>query len=144
MGENLFLYDEIKEQYGLPDINPAELAPLILAHIGDAIYEVVIRTITLSKGSRQIEKVHKEAISYVNAGTKAHAADVLLPRLTEEEADIYKRGRNAKSNTKAKNASIGDYRKATGFEALMGYLYLKGETDRMLELIKASVLQEKE
>jgi len=143
MGENLFLYDEIKEQYDLPDINPGELAPLILAHIGDAIYEVVIRTITLSKGNRPVEKVHKEAISYVNAKTQAEAADFLLPMLTEEEADIYKRGRNAKANTKAKNASIGDYRKATGFEALMGYLYLKGETDRMLELIKASVLQEK-
>ena len=144
MGENLFLYDEIKEQYDLPDINPGELAPLILAHIGDAIYEVVIRTITLSKGNRPVEKVHKEAISYVNAKSQADAADILLPLLTEEEADIYKRGRNAKANTKAKNASIGDYRKATGFEALMGYLYLKGETDRMLELIKASVLQEKE
>ena len=144
MGENLFLYDEIKEQYDLPDINPGELAPLILAHIGDAIYEVVIRTITLSKGNRPVEKVHKEAISYVNAKTQADAADLLLPMLTEEEADIYRRGRNAKANTKAKNASIGDYRKATGFEALMGYLYLKGETDRMLELIKASVLQEKE
>ena len=143
MGENLFLYDEIKEQYELPDINPGELAPLILAHIGDAIYEVVIRTITLSKGNRPVEKVHKEAISYVNAKTQAEAADLLLPMLTEEEADIYRRGRNAKSNTKAKNASIGDYRKATGFEALMGYLYLKGETDRMLELIRASVLQEK-
>ena len=144
MGENLFLYDEIKEQYDLPDINPGELAPLILAHIGDAIYEVVIRTITLSKGNRPVEKVHKEAISYVNAKSQADAADILLPMLTEEEADIYKRGRNAKANTKAKNASIGDYRKATGFEALMGYLYLKGETDRMLDLIKASVLQEKE
>ena len=143
MGENLFLYDEIKEQYDLPDINPGELAPLILAHIGDAIYEVVIRTVTLSKGNRPVEKVHKEAISYVNAKTQAEAADLLLPMLTEEEADIYRRGRNAKSNTKAKNASIGDYRKATGFEALMGYLYLKGETDRMLELIRASVLQEK-
>ena len=143
MGENLFLYDEIKEQYDLPDINPGELAPLILAHIGDAIYEVVIRTITLSKGNRPVEKVHKEAISYVNAKSQADAADILLPMLTEEEADIYKRGRNAKANTKAKNASIGDYRKATGFEALMGYLYLKGETDRMLELIRAGVLQEK-
>ena len=141
MGENLFLYDEIKEQYGLPDINPNDLSPLILAHIGDAIYEVVIRTITLSKGSRQIEKVHKEAISYVNAGTQANAADILLPMLTEEEADIYKRGRNAKSATKAKNASIGDYRKATGFEALMGYLYLNGETARMLELIEKGVIE---
>ena len=142
MGENLYLYKEIKEQYNLLDINPAELAPLILAHIGDAIYEVVIRTVTLSKGNRPIEKVHKEAISYVNAKAQAEAADILLPILTEEETDIYKRGRNAKAYTKAKNASIGDYRKATGFEALMGYLYLKGETDRMLELIQAGVLQE--
>ena len=143
MGENLFLYDEIKEQYGLPDICPGELAPLILAHIGDAIYEVVIRTITLSKGNRPVEKVHKEAIAYVNAKAQADAADIILPMLSEEETDIYKRGRNAKSATKAKNASIGDYRKATGFEALMGYLYLMGETDRMLELIRAGVLQEK-
>ena len=88
--------------------------------------------------------MHKEAISYVNAKSQADAADILLPLLTEEEADIYKRGRNAKANTKAKNASIGDYRKATGFEALMGYLYLKGETDRMLELIQAGVLQEQQ
>ena len=144
MGENLYLYKEIKEQYNLPDINPAELAPLILAHIGDAIYEVVVRNVTLSKGNRPIEKVHKEAISYVNAKAQAEAADILLPLLTEEETDIYKRGRNAKAYTKAKNASIGDYRKATGFEALMGYLYLKGETDRMLELIQAGVLQEQQ
>jgi len=104
---------------------------------------VVIRTITLSKGNRPVEKVHKEAIAYVNAKAQADAADIILPMLSEEETDIYKRGRNAKSATKAKNASIGDYRKATGFEALMGYLYLMGETDRMLELIRAGVLQEK-
>ena len=136
-----FLYKEIKDKFALADINPAEVAPLILAHIGDAIYEVVVRTVTLSKGNRPIEKVHKDAIHYVNAKAQADAAGVLLPILTEEEADIYKRGRNAKSATKAKNASIGDYRKATGFEALMGYLYLKGETARMLELIEKGVIE---
>lgn len=130
------LYLTIKEQYNLDSVNPGELAPLILAHIGDAIYEVVIRTMVLSKGNRQIEKVHKETIKYVNAKTQAEMADKMMPHMTDEELDIYKRGRNAKSSTKAKNASIADYRKATGFEALMGFLYLKGETKRMLELIE--------
>ena len=133
------LYSKIKEEYGLLDVNPNELAPLILAHIGDAIYEVVIRTITLSKGNRAIEKVHKDATKYVNAKAQADIIEKLQPILTEEELNIYKRGRNAKSNTKAKNASINDYRKATGFEALMGYLYLSNKTERMLDLIKEGI-----
>ncbi|MBP5454000.1 MAG: ribonuclease III [Lachnospiraceae bacterium] len=133
------LYKKIKEEYGLSDVNPNELAPLILAHIGDAIYEVVIRTITLSKGNRAIEKVHKDATKYVNAKAQADIIEKIQPILTEEELNIYKRGRNAKSNTKAKNASITDYRKATGFEALMGYLYLLNKTDRLLDLIKEGI-----
>lgn len=130
------LYLKIKETYGLSDVKPEEVAPLILAHIGDAVYEVVIRTITLSQGNRAIEKVHKEATKYVNAGTQAKMADKIYDSLTPNEAEAYRRGRNAKSATKAKNASISDYRKATGFEALMGYLYISEKTDRMLELIK--------
>lgn len=133
------LYRKIKEEYGLSDVNPNEIAPLILAHIGDAIYEVVIRTITLSKGNRAIEKVHKDATKYVNAKAQAEIIEKIQPLLTEEELNIYKRGRNAKSNTKAKNASITDYRKATGFEALMGYLYLLNKTERMLDLIKEGI-----
>ena len=133
------LYKKIKEEYGLSDVNPNELAPLILAHIGDAIYEVVIRTITLSKGNRAIEKVHKDATKYVNAKAQAEIIEKIQPLLTEEELNIYTRGRTAKSNTKAKNASITDYRKATGFEALMGYLYLLNKTDRMLNLIKEGI-----
>ena len=133
------LYEQIKKEYGLADVNPNELAPLILAHIGDAIYEVVIRTITLSKGNRAIEKVHKDATKYVNAKAQADIIEKIQPLLTEEELNIYKRGRNAKSNTKAKNASITDYRKATGFEALMGYLYLQNKTQRMLDLIKEGI-----
>jgi len=133
------LYEQIKNEYGLASVNPNELAPLILAHIGDAIYEVVIRTITLSKGNRAIEKVHKDATKYVNAKAQADIIEKIQPLLTEEELNIYKRGRNAKSNTKAKNASITDYRKATGFEALMGYLYLQNKTQRMLDLIKEGI-----
>lgn len=130
------LYLKIKGAYNLEDVKPDEVAPLILAHIGDAVYEAVIRTITLSHGNRAIEKVHKEATKYVNAGTQAEMADKIYDLLTPEEAEAYRRGRNAKSATKAKNASISDYRKATGFEALMGYLYISGNTERMLELIK--------
>lgn len=138
------LYSSIKETYGLAEVNPAEVAPLILAHVGDAIYEVVVRTVSLSKGNRAIEKVHKDVTGLVNAGMQAAMADALIPILTEEELDIYKRGRNAKSNTKAKNASISDYRKATGFEALMGYLYLKNDTERLLFLINEGIKNGKE
>ena len=130
------LYQTIKEAYGLSDVAPNEVAPLILAHIGDAIYEVVVRTIVLSDGNRAIEKIHKSATKLVNAKAQSEMAEAIIPILSPEELSIYKRGRNAKSYSKAKNASIGDYRKATGFEALMGYLYLQGKTDRMLELIK--------
>lgn len=125
----------IKEAYNLPDVKPSEVAPLILAHIGDAVYETVIRTVELSKGNRAIAKVHSDSIKLVNAKTQAALADKILPILSPEEEAEYKRGRNAKSATHAKNASISDYRKATGVEALIGYLYLLGKTDRILELI---------
>lgn len=133
------LFEIISEKENLPEVIPGEVAPLMLAHVGDAIHEVVVRSIVLSKGNRQIEKVHKNTTRYVNAGAQAAMADILMDILTEEELDIYKRGRNAKAYTKAKNASIGDYRKATGFEALMGYLYLSGKTERMVDLLHIAI-----
>ena len=137
-------FEYLKEKLALKDVVPNEVAPLMLAHIGDAVYEVVIRSLVLSEGNRPIEKVHREATSLVNAGFQAKLADILMPLMTEEELDIYKRGRNAKSNTKAKNASVSDYRKATGFEALVGFLYLCNRNDRMLELIKEGINNAKE
>lgn len=130
------LLTKINEAYGLETMVPNEVAPIILAYIGDAIYEVVVRTIEISKGNRQVNKINKDSIKLVNAKAQATMIEILENKLTEEEMSIYKRGRNAKSNTSAKNASIRDYRKATGFEALMGYLYLSHQEDRMLELIK--------
>lgn len=130
------LLTKINEAYGLETMVPNEVAPIILAYIGDAIYEVVVRTIEISKGNRQVNKINKDSIKLVNAKAQATMIEILEDKLTEEEMSIYKRGRNAKSNTSAKNASIRDYRKATGFEALMGYLYLSHQEDRMLELIK--------
>ena len=117
--------------------NPIEsYSPLTLAYIGDAVYEVVIRTLVISDGNTQVSKLHKRASYYVKANTQAELIKLLMEELTEEELHYYKRGRNAKSYTSAKNASIGDYRMATGFEALVGYLYLTNQSTRMIELVK--------
>lgn len=128
---------EIKENVEIKDINT--YSPLTLAYIGDAIYELIIRTMVVSKGDRQVGKLHKESSELVKASTQAEISKSLKDILTEEEERIFKRGRNAKSFTTAKNASMSDYRTATGFEALMGYLYLSHQSDRMLELINTGL-----
>lgn len=128
---------EIKENVEIKDINT--YSPLTLAYIGDAIYEIIIRTMVVSKGDRQVGKLHKESSELVKASTQAEISKSLKDILTEEEERVFKRGRNAKSFTTAKNASMSDYRTATGFEALMGYLYLSHQSDRMLELINTGL-----
>lgn len=114
------------------------LSPLNLAFVGDAIYEVVIRTLVLEEANAPVNKLNAKARGFVKAEAQAVLMHCLLEAeiLTEQEIGIYKRGRNAKSYTSAKNASLTDYRTATGFEAMMGFLYLEGKTGRMLELIK--------
>lgn len=129
----------IDDFFSLKENNPAEVGPLIQAYIGDAVYEVVVRQIAASSGNRSTEKLHKESTALVNAGRQAAMIEALEPELTETELSVYKRGRNAKSGSTAKNASINEYRKATGFEALIGYLYLSKNTDRMLELIRLGI-----
>ena len=128
---------EIKENVEIKDINT--YSPLTLAYIGDARYELIIRTMGISKGDRQVGKLHKESSEVVEAITQAEISKSLKDILTEEEERVFKRGRNAKSFTTAKNASMSDYRTATGFEALMGYLYLSHQSDRMLELINTGL-----
>lgn len=112
-------------------------SPLTLAYIGDGVYELVIRSMILADGNAPVNKLHKRSSGLVKAETQAQIVKIFLEEnlLTEEEMRIYKRGRNAQSYTKAKNASVVDYRMATGFEALIGYLYLLGKSDRMMELI---------
>ena len=112
-------------------------SPLVLAYIGDAVYELVVRTKVISQSEAPVSKLHKQSSQLVKA--HAQAEIVRLLELTEEEERIYKRGRNAKSYTMAKNATMSDYRLATGFEALIGYLYLNGNTERMLQLISAGI-----
>ncbi len=115
---------------------PSQYSPLVLAYMGDAVYELVIRSHVVKEANMQVNKMHKKTTQLVKAQTQARMIMALEAELTPEEHAVYKRGRNAKSVTMAKNATMKDYRMATGFEALMGYLYLNGELQRMIELIE--------
>lgn len=121
--------------------DPIQYSPLVLAYMGDACYELFIRNMLVSQANEQVEKLHKKTISYVKASAQAAIIDHYIDEemLTEEEMAVFKRGRNTKSHTIPKNAVPSEYRKATGFEALIGFLYLKGDTERTEELIKAGV-----
>ena len=133
----------LKEQFQLADIDVRSYSPLSLAYIGDSIYDLLIRTIIMGEGNLPVQKMHKKASGLVKAQTQAALMDRILPLLTEEEVGVFKRGRNAKPHTVAKNASVSDYRRATGFEALVGYLYLSGNIKRIIDLMKVS-LEEKD
>lgn len=136
MGESLSIYEILKDSFELKENDIKSYSPLILAYIGDAVYEIIIRTIVVSDGNTQVNKMHKKSSNLVKAETQANIIKAIMDDLSEEELGYYKRGRNAKSYTSAKNASISDYRMATGFEALIGYLYLTGQTNRMTEIVK--------
>ena len=133
------LFHIIREKMELSEVQITDYSPLTLAYIGDGIYEVIIRTLIIDEANRQVNKIHKAASHLVKAETQAKMIHLIMDDLTEEEQRIYKRGRNAKAVTRAKNASMSDYRTATGFEALMGWLYLTGQSERMMELIKKCV-----
>ncbi len=124
-----------QEKLGIGRMDPAMYSPLALAYIGDGVYEIMIRAKVLSRGNMQVNKMHKKSTSLVKAQTQAHMIRLLEPELTDEELAVFKRGRNAKSVTAAKNATIIDYRMATGLEALVGYLYLSERFERLAELI---------
>ena len=123
----------------MDDAALSAISNLGLAHMGDAVYEMLVRTWLCTHGRVTSKGLHRETVGYVAAPAQAKAVEKILPLLTEEEAAVYKRGRNAKAVTRAKNATMSEYRRATGFEALMGYLYLKGDIARMLELIHLGV-----
>ena len=126
----------IKSEFAIPDVDIRTYSPLALAYIGDSIFQAIICTIIVGQGNSGSHDLHQQVIKYVNAGAQAALIEALLPDLTDEELTIYKRGRNAKSANVAKNATIQEYRKATGFEALIGYLYLQANMERVIELLK--------
>lgn len=116
-------------------------SPLTLAFLGDAVYSMLVRNMLTVSSNKPTGKLHKESIKYVNAAFQAQMIKELFDQLTENELAVFKRGRNAHSAHSPKNQSEADYRYATGFEALYGYLYLCGETDRIKELFKKSTLK---
>jgi ribonuclease-3 family protein len=136
MEKSIDIFENIKNGLELEDIDIVNYSPLTLAYIGDAIYEIVIRTYVVAKSNVQVNKLHKQTSNLVKAKAQSDMIKEIYDDLTEQEIKVYKRGRNAKSVSMAKNASVSEYRTATGFEALMGYLYLNNESDRMIELIK--------
>jgi len=132
------LYHKICKVFSIPAQDAKQYSPLTLAYIGDAIYEVIVRTALVEKGNAPVNTLHKRASKLVKAEAQKDAFFRIKEQLSEEEMAVFKRGRNAKSYTSAKNASIGDYRIATGYEALFGYWYLSGQTERMLEMAKVA------
>ena len=136
MEEGISLLEKIKLEFSCSKVDVKTYSPLTLAYIGDAIYDLVVKTVVVQRGNRGANGLHKTTSKVVNAVTQAIMAEAVLEELTPEEEAVYRRGRNAKSYTAAKNAPIIDYRKATGFEALLGYLYLSDRMERILEIIK--------
>ena len=127
-------------QMGKNEIN--KMSMLALAHIGDGVYELLVRTMLCTKGSQSAGKLHFRTVAIVNAPAQAAAVEKLLPILTEEEVAVYKRGRNAKVNSIPQKATVGEYHSATGLEALFGWLYLQGQRERINELFQHIIGEE--
>ncbi|MFE5324617.1 Mini-ribonuclease 3 [Paenibacillus sp. NPDC056579] len=124
-----------------PAKDPKQLNPIVLAYIGDAVYEVFIRQYVISQANHRPNHLHRLSTKYVSAKAQAKSLQVWMPLLTEEETDIVKRGRNAKSGTTAKNADVLEYRHSTAFESLIGYLYYTKQFERLQYLLMVSIEQ---
>lgn len=133
------LLSQIRETFGGGDVDIRTYSPVTLAYIGDAVFELIIRTLIVEKGQRAANTLHKHTTKVVCAQTQARMIDAVYDTLTEEEQDIYRRSKNTKLHSTAKNASLADYRKATGFEALCGYLFLEDDVERITQLVKQAV-----
>lgn len=134
--ENLF---EILNNNLNSEMLASQYSPLTLAYIGDAVFELCVRTMVVKKNNMSANKLHRASKNYVNASAQSDMYNKIKNILTEDEFSVLKRGRNAKSYTSAKNASISDYRHATGVEALFGYLYLKGQNKRIIEIFNICI-----
>jgi len=136
MEEKINMAAYIRQSFNIQDTDIKSYSGLALAYIGDAIYDLVIRTIIVEQGNAPVNKLHQKAIKLVQASAQAKHYHMIQDLLTEDELAVFKRGRNSKSIHASKNADLSDYRIATGLEALMGYLYLSGQTARMMELMQ--------
>ena len=135
MEESLSIYSAIIEKFAMEKQDIRTISPLTLAYIGDSVFDLTIKTMVVGKGNAPVNKMHKKVSEIVKAHGQVLMYEAIKDILTEEESSVFKRGRNAKSYTSAKNATKIDYRIATGYEALIGYLYLQDKMDRVLELV---------
>ena len=136
MEESISLLTLIKKSFDLKEVDIRTYSPLTLAYIGDAVYDLIFRTDVVLQGNTSANKLHNKTVQYVKAPAQARLIESIMEDLSEEELAVYKRGRNAKPYTMAKNATMSEYKKATGLEALIGYLYLTNQMDRALQLIQ--------
>ncbi|HWT73837.1 MAG TPA: ribonuclease III domain-containing protein [Mobilitalea sp.] len=137
--ESMGFNQYIRTAFHLPETDIKTYSPLTLAFIGDSIFDLIIRTTVVESGNAPVNKLHKRASKLVQASAQADLYHTIKDLLTEEETAIFKRGRNAKSFTSAKNAGVIEYRTATGLEALFGYLYLTDQMERVMELMKPHI-----
>ena len=135
MEESLSIYSAIIEKFAMEKQDIRTISSLTLAYIGDSVFDLTIKTMVVGQGNAPVNKMHKKVSEIVKAHGQVLMYEAIKDILTEDESSVFKRGRNAKSYTSAKNATKIDYRIATGYEALIGYLYLQDKMDRVLELI---------
>jgi ribonuclease-3 family protein len=133
-------FEKISDKMNLTTEELNQLSPLVLAYIGDSVYEVLVRTYMVSEnGQLSVNRLHRNSISFVKAHAQSDIVHKLTDSLNEDELNIVRRGRNSKSGTVPKNADLTEYKYATGFEALIGYLYLKKDFDRLTEIFFKAV-----
>lgn len=129
----------MREVFDMKEVDINSYSPLTLAYIGDSVFDLVIKSLIINDGNKQVQKLHRETSELVQASSQSKMMRTIQEQLSSEELGIFKRGRNAKSVSPAKNQSITDYRRATGFEALIGYLYLKKDWQRIIDLVKVGM-----
>ncbi len=133
-------FEKISDKMNLTTEELNQLSPLVLAYIGDSVYELLIRTYTVSNNEKlSVNKLHKVSIGFVKAHAQSDVVHELMDSLREDELNIVRRGRNSKSGTVPKNADLMEYKYATGFESLIGYLYLKKDFDRLMEIFEMAI-----
>lgn len=131
----------MEESVKTEQVNAYQYSPLALAYMGDSILDLLVKKYFVTHSNMQPHKYHVEVSKIVKAVNQADYIDQIMEELSEDELDVYKRGRNTNTHSKAKNATMGQYRKATGLEALYGYLYLKGDMDRLQYFVDGMIKQ---
>ena len=131
----------MEESVKTEQVNAYQYSPLALAYMGDSILDLLVKKYFVTHSNMQPHKYHVEVSKIIKAVNQADYIDQIMEELSEDELDVYKRGRNTNTHSKAKNATMGQYRKATGLEALYGYLYLKGDMDRLQYFVDGMIRQ---